>query len=130
MSPLPNSVRATTSCAPMTRSSLPVGVSSVGGGAHATATSSGDIGGAWASADPAAATIVAAASKTRTDRMLASRRFGERVGLQLGDALLRELEILALLELLDQLLEVGERLGFLLGAGQRLGEVIEDRVAT
>ena len=39
-----------------------------------------------------------------------------RLRLQLGDPLLRLDQVLALLELLDQLLEVGQRFGFLLGS--------------
>src|ERR1700674_3321383 len=44
-------------------------------------------------------------------------------GLQFGDALLCQVEVLALVEFLNEPLEVGQRLGFTLGFHERFGEI-------
>src|SRR4051812_43915745 len=56
-------------------------------------------------------------------------RLRKNLRLEVGDHLLRGYEVLALLELLHQLFEIGERFRFLLHLHQRVGEVEVDAVA-
>ena len=70
-----------------------------------------------------------ASADVRVSGSSAASAWRRRRRLELGDPLLRLAEILALLELLDQLLEVGQRLGLALHLDQRLAEVEIDAVA-
>src|SRR4051812_16326143 len=120
----------------MTRSPWAGAASRDGGGAHATAAANGESVSTpfCASTATAAHATNIATRTTGPRRMLTSARpSGRLLGagfdylrFEIGDHLLRHHQVLALLELLHEFLEIGQRLRFLLDLDEGVGEIEVD----